>query len=199
MDLQKEDHRKSVADSNAGMMREDEKWTKFLSATESEIMYDGDKVVYGFFSQCEKCKMWVKVTRPDELDYNATLVLRIPLNSTAYGRKICYRCWGETKRLTYEENRCWIATLLEKHVINPSPAYDDIHTMYNDGYRHLEQLDMAGPISSGPWDDDLRESLDKVIEFIEWKKNIFPKECKTECDKKEWICVAVAREMHKDI
>jgi hypothetical protein len=197
MDQQKEDHRKSVADSNARLIREGE--TKFLSANEGEIMYHGDKVVYGFFSQCEKCKMWVKVTRSEEFHYNAPIVLRIPLNRTAYGRKICYRCWGEIKRLTYEENRSWIATLLEKHVINPSPAYDDINTMYNDGYRHLEQLGLAGPFSSGPWDDDLQEALDDVIEFFGCKKNIFPKECKTECDKRQWTCVAVAREMHKDL
>jgi hypothetical protein len=199
MDQQKEDHRKSVADSEAGLMREREKWVKFISGNESEIIYHGDIVVHGFFSQCEKCRMWVKVTRSEELDYNAPVVRQIPLDTTAYGRKICDRCWCETKRLTYEENIGWISTLLKKHVINPSPAYAGIETMYNDGYRHFEHIGLAGPISSGPWDDDLREHLDDVIEFIEWKNNIFPKECKTEYDKTQWICVALAREMHKDL
>ena len=196
MDQQKEDHRKSVADSNAGLIREDENWTKFLSASEGEIIYHGDKVVYGFFSQCEKCKMWVKVTRPEELDYNAPIVLQIPLIRTTDGQDLCDRCWDETK--TYEGNIGWISTLLKKHLINPSPAYADIETMYIDGYRHFEQIGLAGPISSGPWDDDLRESLDDVIEFIGWKKNIFPKECKTVNEKGEWMCVAVARERHED-
>ena len=88
MDQQKEDHKKSGADSNADLIREGEKWTKFPSAKESEIIYHGDKVVYGFFSQCEKCKMWVKVTRPEELDYNAPMARQIPLNRTTDGQGI---------------------------------------------------------------------------------------------------------------
>ena len=111
-------------------------------------------------------------------------------------RELCDRCWDETK--THEANIGWISALLEKHLINPSPAYADIETMYNDGYRHFEQIGLAGPISSGPWDDDLREHLDEVIESIGWRKNIFPEECKTEIDKRHWICVAVARERHED-
>jgi hypothetical protein len=58
--------------------------------------------------------------------------------------------------------------------------------MYNDRYRLFQQTGLAGPISSGPWDDDLREHFDDVIEFIGLKK-IFPKGCKTEIDKREWI------------
>jgi hypothetical protein len=96
MDQQKEDHRKSVADSTAGLIREGEKCTKFISANESEIIYHADKVAYGFFCQCEKCKMWVKVTRSEILDYNAPIVLQIPLNRTTDGQELCDRCWDET-------------------------------------------------------------------------------------------------------
>lgn len=196
MDQQKEDHGKSVADSDSGLMRERGYRTKFNSANEGEIICHGDKVVYGFFSQCEKCKMWVKVIRPEVLDYNAQMARQIPLNRTTDGQELCDRCWDETK--THEAHVGWISTLLKKHLINPSPPYADIGTMYNDGYRHFEQIGLAGPISSGPWDDDLRESLDDVIESIDWRKNIFPKECKTEIEKRHWMCVAVARERHED-
>ena len=140
--------------------------------------------------------MWVKVTRHEELDYKAPMAQQIPLNITTDGQGICDRCWDETK--TQEANIGWIFAILKKHLINPSPAYADIETMYNDGYRHFEQIGLAGPISSGPWDDDLREHLDDVIENIQWRKNIFTKECKTEIDKRHWVCVAVARERHED-
>jgi hypothetical protein len=192
MDQQKEDHGKSVTDSNARMRGEGENWSKFHSTNKNETMYQGQKVVYGFFSQCEKCKMWVKVTRPEVLDYNAPLERQIPLNRTTDGEELCDRCWDETR--PYD----WISTLLKKHLINPSAAYADIETMYNDGYRHFEQIGLAGPISSGPWDDDLREHLDDVVESIGWRKNIFPREYKTEIDKRHWMCVGVARERHED-
>ena len=48
---------------------------------------------------------------------------QIPLNRTAYGKKICDRCLEDP---TYQENRSWIAALSEKYVINPRPAHDDI-------------------------------------------------------------------------
>ena len=124
MDQQKEDHGKSIGDSNADLTREGEKRTKFHSANESEIMYHGDKVVHGFFSQCEKCKMWVKVTRPEDLNYKAPMERQIPLNRTIDGQGLCDRCYDETK--PYD----WISTLLKKHLINPSPAYADIETMF---------------------------------------------------------------------
>lgn len=139
MDKQKKDHKNIGADSNADLIREGEKW-KSPSAKGSGV-YHGDKVVYGFFSQCEKCKMWVKVTRPEELDYKATMTRQIPLNRTTDGEELCDRCWDETK--PYD----WISTLLKKHLINPSPAYADIETMYNDGYRHFEQMGLTGPVS----------------------------------------------------
>ncbi|MDQ6863802.1 MAG: hypothetical protein M3044_08250 [Thermoproteota archaeon] len=200
MDQQKEEERrKNIADSHASMIHEDEKLRRFLSENEKEITYYDIKLLHGFFSQCEKCKMWVKIKREEEWDYTNPIERFIPLNRTAYGQEICDRCWDETKRPTYEENIGWIATLLENHLINPSPTYADIDTMNSDGFRHLEQMDLAGPVSSGPLDDDLRESLDEVIEFIDWKKNIFPKECKTENDKRRWLCVAVAREIHREL
>src|SRR6266487_2375078 len=192
MDQQEEDHGKSVDDSNAPMIGEGENWSKFHSTNKSETMYQGHKVVYGFFSQCEKCKMWVNFTRPEEFDYDASVVRQVALNRTTDGEELSNRCWDETKPYN------WISTLLKKHLINPSPAYADIETMYNDGYRHFEQMGLTGPVSSGPWDDDLREHLDYVIELIGWKKNIFPKECKTGRDKTRWTCVAIARERHKD-
>ncbi|MFZ0514568.1 MAG: hypothetical protein WAM14_23390 [Candidatus Nitrosopolaris sp.] len=196
MDKQKEEERrKSITDSNARLIHEDEKWSKFISANESEIIYHDNRVVHGFFSQCDNCWMWVKVIKSEELDHNAPIVRQIPLNRTAYGKQICDRCWGNPK---YEKYRSWITTLLEKHVINPSPAYDDIDKMSDDGYNHLLHIGLAGPCSSGPGDDDYEELLDDFIEFIDCKKNIFPKECKTVYDRRRWIHVAVARELHKN-